>query len=426
MLNKVPEVTIWFWIIKILCTTVGESFADWINGSLGFGLIGTAVLFTGVLAVVGVAQFRLNRYVPFVYWSTVVVVSVTGTLYTDILTDQEHVPLRVSSAVFAVALAGVFAVWYARERTLSIHTIVTPTREAFYWLAVLVTFALGTATGDWTVELTGWGPGTSVLLPGGLIAAVAIGWKAGAGPVLSFWLAYILTRPLGANLGDWFGSPRSEHGLGIGTAGTSFVFLTAIAVTVAYLSISRTDVTEVGRRPVSLLLTTPVVAPQRQRTALVGLAVVAAATTGLLVHTSQQPHTVISEEGDSAPAVAQPVVADPAPASGPTGGATGATTPAVGTSTLGKFTADDLAGFRRITQDTLSLVQGGQQAAALTRVTDLETSWDDAQAKLQAKDPTTWKMLDGKIDVVLNQLRAQQPNPTYQKTALQNLLNALG
>jgi uncharacterized membrane-anchored protein len=160
MLNKVPEVTLWFWVIKILCTTVGESFADWINMSLGLGLDATAAIFTGVLILVLGFQFRLDRYVPIVYWLTVVVVSITGTLYTDILTDEKGVPLRISSAVFAGVLAVVFGVWYARERTLSIHSIVTLPREGFYWLAVLVTFALGTAVGDWTLELTGWGAGT--------------------------------------------------------------------------------------------------------------------------------------------------------------------------------------------------------------------------------------------------------------------------
>src|SRR5436305_9274023 len=200
MLNKVPEVTIWFWIIKILCTTVGESFADWINMTLGVGLIATALIFTVVLVAVLWWQLRLDRYVPFVYGLPVVVISVTGTLYTDILTDNLSVPLAVSTSVFAAALAVVFGVWFARERTLSIHSIVTLPREAFYWLAVLVTFALGTAAGDWTLQLTGWGPGQSVLLPVGLIAAVVIGWRLDANAVLSFWLAYILTRPLGANL----------------------------------------------------------------------------------------------------------------------------------------------------------------------------------------------------------------------------------
>jgi len=191
LLSKVPEVTVWFWVIKILCTTVGESFADWINMTLGVGLIPTAVIFTVVLAAVLGWQLSLNRYMPFAYWLTVVVLSVTGTLYTDILTDHLGVPLALSTTVFAAILAVVFGVWFARERTLSIHSIVTRPRELFYWLAVLVTFALGTAAGDWILEITGWGPGTSVLLPAGLIVAIVIGWRLGANAVLSFgWLTF--------------------------------------------------------------------------------------------------------------------------------------------------------------------------------------------------------------------------------------------
>ncbi len=244
MLSKVPEVTVWFWVIKILCTTVGESFADWINMTLGVGLIPTSLIFTVVLVAVLAWQLRLDRYVPFVYWLTVVVVSVTGTLYTDILTDVQGVPLALSTSVFAAVLALVFGVWYARERTLSIHSITTTPRELFYWLAILVTFALGTAAGDWILELTGWGPGTSVLLPAGLIVAIVIGWRLGANAVLSFWLAYILTRPLGANLGDWLGFPKDQQGLGLGVAITSVIFLSAILATVVYLSITRADVIE--------------------------------------------------------------------------------------------------------------------------------------------------------------------------------------
>ena len=244
LLSKVPEVTVWFWVIKILCTTVGESFADWINMTLGVGLIPTALIFTVVLAAVLGWQLSLNRYVPFVYWLTVVVLSVTGTLYTDILTDSLGVPLALSTSVFAAILAVVFGVWFARERTLSIHSIVTRPRELFYWLAVLVTFALGTAAGDWILELTGWGPGTSVLLPAGLIVAIVIGWRLGANAVLSFWLAYILTRPLGANLGDWLGLPADQQGLGLGVALTSVIFLTAILATVLYLTRTRADVIE--------------------------------------------------------------------------------------------------------------------------------------------------------------------------------------
>jgi uncharacterized membrane-anchored protein len=244
MLNKVPEVTIYFWIIKILCTTVGESFADYINETLGFGLTNTTLLFGAALVIALVAQFRLRQYVPGVYWLTVVLISVVGTLLTDNLTDGHNVPLWISTTVFSVLLAVVFSLWYAREHTLSIHTIVTTPREAWYWLTVLVTFALGTAVGDWTIELTGWSPGQSVLLPLGLILAVLVAWKLGMGPVLSFWLAYILTRPLGANIGDFLGSSHADGGLGLGTLGTSVLFLATIAAVVVFLSVTGADRTE--------------------------------------------------------------------------------------------------------------------------------------------------------------------------------------
>ena len=244
MLNKVPEVTVYFWIIKILCTTVGESIADYINETLGFGLTNTTVVFSVALVLALVAQFRLSRYVPGVYWLSVVLISVVGTLLTDNMTDGHDVPLWISSTGFAVLLAVVFGVWYARERTLSIHTIVTTPRESFYWLTVLVTFALGTAVGDWTLELTGWSPGVSVLLPLGLILAVLAAWRLGAGPVLSFWLAYILTRPLGANIGDYLASPHGDGGLGLGTLGTSVLFLGTILAVVVYLTVTDKDRTE--------------------------------------------------------------------------------------------------------------------------------------------------------------------------------------
>src|SRR3954452_18579534 len=244
MLNKVPEVTVYFWVIKILCTTVGESFADYINETLGFGLTKTTILFSAGLVAALIMQFRLTRYVPGIYWLAVVLISVVGTLLTDNLTDGHGVPLWISSTVFAVLLATVFSIWYARERTLSIHTIVTTPREAFYWVTVLVTFALGTAVGDWTLELTGWSPGKSVLLPLALILAVLVAWRLGMGPVLSFWLAYILTRPLGANIGDSLASTRADGGLGLGTLGTSVLFLGTILAVVVYLTVTDKDRTE--------------------------------------------------------------------------------------------------------------------------------------------------------------------------------------
>jgi uncharacterized membrane-anchored protein len=401
MLNKVPEVTFGFWVIKILCTTVGESFADWINMTLGVGLTKTALISTAVLVVVIGVQFACDRYVPVVYWLTVVVVSVTGTLYTDILTDNKGVALKVSSSVFAAILAVVFAIWYAKERTLSIHSISTVPREAFYWLAVLVTFALGTAVGDWTLELTGWSPGKSVLLPAALIAIVTAGWKLGADPVLSFWLAYILTRPLGANLGDWFASPEDAQGLGIGTAGTSWIFLGAIAATVAYLAISRADVIPEGYIPVPKQVAGP-----RQYTVLAGFAGVALATALVLHHASTQPHTsALDEEEGNSPAVLAPLVPGQA---------------------VHHYAAADLAEFKTITDDTLRLVNAGDQAGAKARITDLETAWDEAESTLKPKDSAGWTALDERIDAALTAVRAGKADPATEKSTLSDLLAAIG
>ena len=251
MLNKVPEVTIYFWVIKIMCTTVGETAADYLNVNLGFGLTNTTYVAGGLLVALLVAQFRLRRYVPAVYWSVVVVISVFGTLITDNMSDHYGVPLTTSTILFSVVLVAVFAVWYAFERTLSIHTIFTTRREAFYWLAILFTFALGTAAGDLSAEKLDLGYAVSIAIFGGLIAIVAIGHFAfGLNAVLSFWLAYILTRPLGASIGDEMSQNSHKYGgLGLGTTGTSYIFLGCILALVSYLSITRRDATEARRSP---------------------------------------------------------------------------------------------------------------------------------------------------------------------------------
>ena len=395
MLSKVPEITLWFWIIKILCTTVGESFADWINMTLGVGLEMTSVIFTVVLAVVLTWQLSLRRYVPFVYWLTVVVVSVTGTLYTDILTDSFGVPLAVSSTVFAVVLALVFGIWWRSQGTLSIHSITTTRRELFYWLAILVTFALGTALGDWTLELTGWAPGIAVLLPAGLIVAVIIGWRFGANTVLSFWIAYILTRPLGANLGDWFGLPADQGGLGLGVALTSVIFLAAILVVVIYLSVSHADVvTSSTDRPEN---------PRRERVMLGYFAVIALATVGLLTWASAQPHAAAA--GEDGPAVA-------------------VTLPA-GQSATAKFPAADVSPIRDAVTATQQAVDAGDAKAALAGAKALETAWDDGEAKLKPLDQTGWTVIDQQIDAVLTSVRASAPDAATEKAALQTLLDTL-
>lgn len=246
--NKVPEVTAFFWAIKIMATTVGETGADYLIFKAGLGLPLTSVLMSAVLVIVLGLQFRTDRYRPWVYWPVVTMVSVVGTLMTDSLVDTYGVALTTTTVVFAVALAATFAIWYAREHTLSIHTINTPKREGFYWLAILLTFALGTAAGDLMAERLGLGYLPSALLFGAGIAAVWLAWRAGViGPVAGFWAAYILTRPLGASLGDFLSQPVANGGLGLGTSLTSWVFLAAILGLVSWLAISRADL-ETARR----------------------------------------------------------------------------------------------------------------------------------------------------------------------------------
>jgi uncharacterized membrane-anchored protein len=245
LFNKVPEVILFFWIIKILATTVGETAADFLNFNLNFGLTGTSVVMTGLLSVSLVAQLKAKRYIPWLYWLTVVLISVVGTLITDNLTDNFGIPLKATTAAFSLALIATFAIWYAKERTLSIHTIYTRPRELYYWAAILFTFALGTAAGDLVAEQMNLGYANSALMFGGMIAAVTFAYYVfRANAVLAFWAAYILTRPLGASCGDYLSQPAANGGLGLGTVPTSLLFLAAIATLVIYLTRTRKDSTE--------------------------------------------------------------------------------------------------------------------------------------------------------------------------------------
>jgi uncharacterized membrane-anchored protein len=242
MLNKVPEVTIFFWVIKIMATTVGETAADFLNSHIGLGLTGTTLVMSVGLAAALFFQFRSGRYVPVLYWIAVVLISVVGTLASDNLVDNFGVPLVVTTGAFAIALAGTFAWWFNKERTLSIHTIFTTRREAFYWLAILLTFALGTSAGDLIAEQLNLGYWISALLFAGLIVAVAIArFRFRANAVLTFWMAYILTRPLGASIGDYLSQSRHDGGLGLGTTGTSALFVVTILGLVAYLTKTKVD-----------------------------------------------------------------------------------------------------------------------------------------------------------------------------------------
>ena len=253
MLNKVPEITLYFWVIKILCTTVGETAADLLNENLGLGLTNTTYVMAALLIATLVFQFRARKYVPGIYWLAVVLISVVGTLFSDNLVDNLGVALETTTIAFGVILALVFATWYASERTLSIHTIVTTKREAFYWLAILFTFALGTSAGDFLAEQLELGYLLSVGIFAAAIAVVALAhFRFKLNAILAFWIAYILTRPLGASIGDYLSQPTAEGGLGLGTIVTSLIFLSAILSLVVYLTISRRDLIVVpGTEPPS-------------------------------------------------------------------------------------------------------------------------------------------------------------------------------
>jgi uncharacterized membrane-anchored protein len=254
MLNKVPEVTLYFWLIKILCTTVGETAADFLDTNLKLGLTNTTYLMGAVLIVALFFQFRNREYKPGVYWLAVVLISVVGTLITDNLVDNFGVALETTTIAFSIALAATFAAWYTSEKTLSIHTIVTTRREAFYWLAILFTFALGTAAGDLAAERLNLGYWPSALIFAGLIGVVALAhFRFNLNAVLAFWLAYILTRPLGASIGDYMSQPTKDGGLGLGTTVTSVIFLLTILALVIYLTVTRRDVIELDEtgRPIT-------------------------------------------------------------------------------------------------------------------------------------------------------------------------------
>ncbi|WP_457099343.1 COG4705 family protein [Microbacterium sp. P5_E9] len=238
LFNRVPEVTFAFWVIKILSTTTGETFADYLNDGLGLGLTITTWVMSALLAISLVAQFMTKRYNSGIYWSVVVLISIVGTLLTDNLTDVLGVELWVSTVIFSVVLAATFGIWFARERTLSIHTIFTRRREAFYWVAILFTFALGTAAGDLISEGMGLGYLFGTILFASLIGIIVIARFAfKANVVFCFWAAYVLTRPLGASIGDLLSQDPADGGLGLGTTVTSFVFLAVIVALAAYLGI---------------------------------------------------------------------------------------------------------------------------------------------------------------------------------------------
>lgn len=233
--TKVPAITALFWVAKVLTTGMGETTSDFLVVTIDpvVAVVVTLLLLVGAL----VLQFRTRRYVPWVYWLTVVLVSVFGTMAADVAHVQFGIPYQLSTAGFAVVLTAVFVVWHRTERTLSIHSIDTTRREAFYWATVLTTFALGTAAGDWTAHSLGLGYFQSGLLFLAAILAPAVAYLfLRLNSVVAFWVAYILTRPLGASFADWLGVGPDRGGIGVGTGLVSLVLAIAIVVCVVMLT----------------------------------------------------------------------------------------------------------------------------------------------------------------------------------------------
>ena len=385
MLSKVPEVTIYFWIIKVLCTTVGETASDFLNVNLGLGLTGTSIAMGVCLLLVLVFQFKAEKYIPGIYWLAVVLISIFGTLITDILTDSLGVPLEFSTAVFSIALVITFVLWYAKERTLSIHSIFTRRREAFYWLAVLFTFALGTAAGDLMAESLSLGYLVTGIIICAVIAATTIAWSLKLDAVLAFWIAYILTRPLGASLGDYLSQAQANGGLGLGPTITTTIFLLAILAVVVFLSVTHRDfiatpstqVAVEARRPSAIWQVVGVVA-----------VLVLAAGSGYYWRRVQLRAQAVAVVSSTRP--------------------------------LG-----DLSAFRKIAQDTLGFVRAGDVSGAKSRVRDLEFAWDQAEGLLRPVNSDAWTKVDDAIDDVLRELRAVHHDPSACSTSLESLIAVL-
>jgi len=330
-------------------------------------------------------QFKAKKYIPAIYWLNVVLVSIFGTLVTDNWTDNLGIPLEVSTTVLSIALALVFALWFFVEGTLSIHSIYTRRRESFYWLAILFTFALGTAAGDLMAESLGLGYFITGIIVTLVIGSVTIAWRLGLNPMLAFWIAYIMTRPLGASLGDFLSQTPSNGGLGLGATVTSAIFILAILLTVIFLSITKKD-----------LITSPLTNTGNNRKRYNVFWQVALAVSVLVITAASGyhwRHITLQKEATASVSSVSPL--------------------------------GDLSGLRKITEDTLSLVEANNLSAAASRVTYLETSWDNSAGKLRTMNPTKWSVVDESIDNVLRQLRANHQDPAGCKKSLESLILTL-
>lgn len=385
-LNKVPQITIFFWIIKILCTTVGETFADFINFNLGLGLTLTTVIMGIAFFIALFFQFKADKYIPAIYWITVVLISVFGTLVTDNLTDNIGIPLEVSTVAFSILLGITFLFWYLSEKTLSIHSIFTTKREVFYWLTILFTFALGTAIGDLYSEQLGLGylnTGIGVIIIIALVFFAYRFWKLNG--VLAFWIAYILTRPLGASLGDYLSQSKVNGGLGFGTTITSIIFLIAILAIILFLAISKMDATA---KDESLETNSNHTNHKYVYAQTIGVLVIS-----LLIG-------VGSYHWRSSDIASQ--------------NATGQTT-----------LAHQLNEFVTIENGMLTAVNKNDFVTAKKDADELENQWDTKEPALRKIDSATWTHIDGTIDVVLAAIRSAHPDHNQSQTALSDSLQTI-
>jgi uncharacterized membrane-anchored protein len=401
-LTKVPAIIATFWVIKVLSTTIGETFSDYLTVNVGLGPAVTDGVMAAVLAGALVMQFRTQKYTPWIYWLCVVLVSIVGTQITDFFTDTLGVSLYVSTVVFAVVLAVVFAVWHRQEGTLAIASIDTPRREGFYWAAILTTFALGTAAGDLATEALSLGFRNGTLIFGGLIAATWIAYRFGAGQVLTFWIAYVLTRPLGASLGDLLTQDKQFGGLALGASTTSLLFFAVILVLVGreQVLVNRHGVVAKGGRPVG---------GRRHDLAWAAAGVVVVAAVGFGLSAS---HPAADTQTTTTAATVQtagggPAAAAPRKKPHPT-------------TRLG-----DLSSFATIVTDVQTRVAKNDLAGGKARVKDLEVAWDDAEAGLKPRDATKWHQLDDEIDAVLTALRAGNPRQSDCAGNLKTLVASL-
>ena len=386
LLSKVPEVTIFFWIIKILCTTVGETFSDYLSVNIGLGLTLTTIIMGIVFIGVLYLQFRAKKYVPGIYWLTVVLISVFGTLVTDNLTDGMGVPLEVSTVVFSVLLGLTFLFWYLSEKTLSIHSIYTKKREIFYWFTILFTFALGTAVGDLYSEQLGLGylhTGIAVVI---IIACAFLACKfIKLDAVLAFWVAYIFTRPLGASLGDYLSQPKVNGGLGLGATVTSVIFLIPILVIIIFLAVTKCDINSKNKTVSENQANISKKNALGQTIAVLCIFLVVGIGGYVWCNNS-----IVNQSNSSQ------------------------------TTLKGQLTS-----FVTTENDILNFVNSNDFASAKTKADDLEHNWDTAEPQLRKIDSTTWTQIDGTIDNVLAEVRSKNPDASKCKSALENSLSIL-